>query len=98
VSKLSAEHRSVSPFRSFPTEKAMLKTSAVKASPTLAFLATPTVNEYGGEGRLMQQVKQTLQNLELGTLFNSSSSIGSAYIIYVSTYIGSGYLHIRLEL
>ena len=58
VSAMAAEHRSFDggEFRRFPSEassssSSMFKTSAMKKPPTISML-----NEYGGEGRLMQQV------------------------------------------
>ena len=56
VSAMAAEHRSFDggEFRRFPSDSSsssMFKTSAMKKPPTISML-----NEYGGEGRLMQQV------------------------------------------
>ena len=64
VSAMAAEHRSFDggEFRRFPSEassssSSMFKTSAMKKPPTISMLtASPILNEYGGEGRLMQQV------------------------------------------
>ena len=63
VTKLSAEHRSVTPgdFRAFPSENPLnfFKSSAMKKSAPLTLSMTsssPMLTEYGGEGRYMQQV------------------------------------------
>ena len=60
VTKMSAEHRSVTPgdFRAFPSENPLnfFKSSSMKKSPLSMSSSSPMLTEYGGEGRYMQQV------------------------------------------